>query len=181
MELLFLHLDDIKESGERLHEARVESMPTSESVARGQVAASTWASSPQSVKQRSDHRPQGNTVRVRSKETTHCLAVCAWCTVMNRPEDGVQVMTIPSCSDPGACCTAESGISGTFTVLIFFFLIYSLRSLNGIGNNIFFFFFRRSSNVYDGWSRGSLCAGLLPSITVVPLFINIPDSAKASG
>lgn len=81
MELLFLHLDDIKESGERLHEARVESMPTSESVARGQVAASTWASSPlvcktkigpQASREHCESQEQGDNTPPRSVCMVHC-------------------------------------------------------------------------------------------------------------
>lgn len=68
-------------------------------------------------------------------DPTHHLAVCAWCIVMHGPEDGVQVMTMPSCSHPGSCCKVESGISSIFIALIFFFLLYSFRSLNGIRNN----------------------------------------------
>lgn len=89
-------------------------MPASESLAFGPYSFLSY------VKQRLDYLLPGRAVSIRNKETTHDLTVCAWLIAMNGPEDGVQVMTIPSCSHPGSCCKVESGISSRFIVLIFF-------------------------------------------------------------
>ena len=113
MKLLFLHLDDIKESGERLHEARVNHACIRICglwAILFSLVCKTKIGLPAS-RESCEHQKQG---------------VCAWLIVMNGPEDGVQVMTIPSCSHPGSCCKVESGISSIFIVLIFF-LSYFIR------------------------------------------------------